>query len=221
VLYVAPADALAKESDDLNDAFCAWAAAGVTVAMAFASDFSSPVPLPMPSNQVKPMDVMDAGIAVATADGGGSVKQLNPSDAGADDAAAIARPAAVSKGAASNAPLAWPAEGAALGVPPNALGWYGGAADTHPWFWTDYPWADPPREAPHPRRPNLPAAPRAYRPTPRASSFSGGGATVRTTPPGFGMMSIVVMRSSGHLLGARISRSGSWLRMGGGGGGGG
>jgi hypothetical protein len=94
---------------------------------------------------------------------------------------------------------------------------YGGSASTHWFFWVDYPWLHP---APHmpglpPRMPAHPRPGARYSPAPRPSAHSSGypsPAGPRPQPPGFGHVRIVVSPRSGAVLGAAMSRSGSWNR---------
>ncbi|KYG04761.1 hypothetical protein BE21_44940 [Sorangium cellulosum] len=94
--------------------------------------------------------------------------------------------------------------------------YYGGSAASHGWFWVDYPWGAPPRPAPvEPavRRPG-----KGYAPMVRATPFSSGGAAGGTppVPDGFGTVPVVVALGTGAILGAALSRSGSWNRASGG-----
>ncbi|KYF97675.1 hypothetical protein BE20_37775 [Sorangium cellulosum] len=94
--------------------------------------------------------------------------------------------------------------------------YYGGSAASHGWFWVDYPWGAPPRPAPvEPavRRPG-----KGYVPMVRATPFSSGGAAGGTppVPDGFGTVPVVVALGTGAILGAALSRSGSWNRASGG-----
>ncbi|WP_437291153.1 hypothetical protein [Sorangium sp. So ce406] len=94
--------------------------------------------------------------------------------------------------------------------------YYGGRAASHGWFWVDYPWGPPPRPAPvEPavRRPGKQYMPTS-RATPFASSSALGGA--QATPETFGTVPVVVALGTGAILGAALSRSGSWNRASGG-----
>lgn len=101
----------------------------------------------------------------------------------------------------------------------SANTYYGGSPESHYSFFTDYPWARPPRTATL-RVSSNPGA--HYVPSPRASAYStgvpGGGVT-RPRPPNFGTVPVVVALGTGLVLGARYSRSGSWNRASGGWGG--
>ena len=88
---------------------------------------------------------------------------------------------------------------------------YGGSAATNDAFWVDYPWVTPPRTGP--RAASVSTRGRDYVPMPRIIPQPGNepGAV-----PGFGMVRVVVAASTGAILGAVISRSGSWNRSSGG-----
>ncbi|WP_437737553.1 hypothetical protein [Sorangium sp. So ce1335] len=93
--------------------------------------------------------------------------------------------------------------------------YYGGRAATHGWFWVDYPWGPPP--APVPVEPAVRRPGKHYVPTSRATPFSGtslGGA--QPVPETFGTVPVVVALGTGAILGAALSRSGSWNRASGG-----
>jgi hypothetical protein len=100
--------------------------------------------------------------------------------------------------------------------------YYGGKAESHGAFFLDYPWADPESNT---GASSLPSAPRLWRPTPRTTPFSsgsgssGGGAATRPAPPGFGTIPVMIALGTGVVLGAKLSRSGSWTRSSGGWGG--
>lgn len=96
--------------------------------------------------------------------------------------------------------------------------YYGGKAERHGAFFLDYPWADPESNT---GASSLPSAPRLWRPTPRTSPFSSGSGSVgaRPTPPGFGTVPVMIALGTGVVLGAKLSRSGSWTRSSGGWGG--
>jgi hypothetical protein len=95
--------------------------------------------------------------------------------------------------------------------------YYGGAPDSHLWFWTDYPWV----KLPLPRGGKAPAAPRmtragvSYTPVPRTTPFSSGklgGSAEKPRPPGFGTVPVIIAVATGAILGAKLFRSGSWNR---------
>lgn len=96
--------------------------------------------------------------------------------------------------------------------------YYGGAAASHLYFWIDYPWIKLPPPRPPDKAPVEPfmARPaRHYRPAPRATPFSSGSpapGAARTRPPGFGTVPVIVAVATGIILGAKMSRSGSWNR---------
>jgi hypothetical protein len=99
---------------------------------------------------------------------------------------------------------------------PNLGAFYGPHVTTHESFWLDYPWAQPTRGLTAPA--DLPTSVRAWRPKLRRTAFSGS-PSVPTHPPGFGMVPVMVAVSTGAILGASLSRSGSWTRSSGGWGG--
>lgn len=94
--------------------------------------------------------------------------------------------------------------------------YYGGRAASHGWFWNDYPWGLPP--GPAPVEPSAPRPGKLYVPTQRATPFSSGSASsgVSPIPDGFGTVPVVVALGTGVILGAALSRSGSWNRASGG-----
>jgi hypothetical protein len=97
---------------------------------------------------------------------------------------------------------------------------YGGSPDTHAWFWTDYPWAAAPARAL--LAPAVMSAGKDYRPKPRATAYSSGaagGSISKPKPPGFGMVPVIIALGTGAILGAKLSRSGTWNRSSGGWGG--
>jgi hypothetical protein len=93
---------------------------------------------------------------------------------------------------------------------------FGGRRASHESFWSVYPWADPTRDLVEPAL--LPQAASTWRPVPRATHFSASGPTP-AHPPGFGMVPVIVAAGTGVILGAALSRSGSWTRSSGGWGG--
>jgi hypothetical protein len=96
------------------------------------------------------------------------------------------------------------------GTDPAAVDYYyGGRPETHHWFWRDYPWLrGKPRDAVEPamRRPGV-----SYR-APTAGQD--------LTPANLGTVPVAVSVATGAVLGALLSRSGSWNRSEGGGSGG-
>ncbi|WP_437819877.1 hypothetical protein [Sorangium sp. So ce1078] len=94
--------------------------------------------------------------------------------------------------------------------------YYGGTAASHGWFWLDYPWGPPPRPAPV--EPSVRRPGKSYAPAPRATPFSSSSAAggAPPAPDGFGTVPVVVALGTGVILGAALSRSGSWNRASGG-----
>ena len=98
---------------------------------------------------------------------------------------------------------------------PNAAGgttdwngpyFYGGSRASHPTFWTHW---SAPENGPWTNQLT------AYQPTPRVTQFSSGtpaSSAPRPRPAGFGTVPVAVAVGSGVILGARLSRSGSWNR---------
>jgi len=92
--------------------------------------------------------------------------------------------------------------------------YYGGRSGSHLWFWNDYPWVRTasPRGLTEPpfARPG-----KAYVPHARSTPYSSGAPTAagaRPRPAGFGTVPVVVAVATGLVLGAKLSRSGSWNR---------
>jgi hypothetical protein len=86
--------------------------------------------------------------------------------------------------------------------------YYGGSKTTHPTFWTHW---------------SAPASGlstndvQTHTPTPRATSFSSGAPVTSSTSPrprptGFGTVPVAIAVGTGVILGAKLSRSGSWNR---------
>jgi hypothetical protein len=96
--------------------------------------------------------------------------------------------------------------------------YYGYDPDCHEWFWIDYPYSDHPVAR---REPTLSRRARDYTPAPRPSQFSSGTtlAPSHPRPSGFGTVPVVIAVATGVVMGARMSRSGSWTRASGWGGG--
>ncbi len=90
--------------------------------------------------------------------------------------------------------------------------YYGGRRATHLSFWDDYRWVHAPHHA-GTVAPSFPRPGTRYQPFPRLSPHSSGSATaaIRPRPPGFGTVPVVVS-VHGLILGAVMSRSGSWNR---------
>jgi hypothetical protein len=89
------------------------------------------------------------------------------------------------------------------GVPKDAY-FYGGSPTAHRTFWTH--WTDPPS--------NLSTNDlELYVPKPRVTPFSTGSASAsRPRPTNFGMIPVAIAVGTGVILGAKLSRSGSWNR---------
>ena len=88
----------------------------------------------------------------------------------------------------------------------NGPYFYGGSRAAHPTFWTH--WSEPASGL----STNEVAA---YQPMPRVTPFSSGTPTSsapRPRPTGFGTVPVAVAVGTGVILGARLSRSGSWNR---------
>ena len=84
--------------------------------------------------------------------------------------------------------------------------YYGGTPDTHATFWTH--WSAPPSGL-------STNEVQSYTPTPRTTPFSSGtptSASPRPRPTNFGMVPVAVALGTGVILGAKLSRSGSWNR---------
>ena len=89
------------------------------------------------------------------------------------------------------------------------MSFYGASAARHFAFWKQYGWG--PTLAPVTDVPLAVSAGYSYEPRRRATAFSGA-----AKPPGFGQIGVVIAVATGVILGARISRSGSWNRSSGG-----
>ena len=103
------------------------------------------------------------------------------------------------------------------GADTGAVYFYGSGPETHEWFWNDYPWSTPyvakggkpPIEVPFFR------SGKDYVPVARPGPFSTGASSGSITPPRpptFGLVPVVVAAATGVILGAKMSRSGSWTR---------
>ncbi|MCU0657439.1 MAG: hypothetical protein MUF64_19920 [Polyangiaceae bacterium] len=90
--------------------------------------------------------------------------------------------------------------------------YYGGSAESHHGFWTESGWGPPPRPAP--RAPSgTSGLVKAYRPTPRSTQYNSAGTGMsKTRPSTMGTMPVVVAATSGLIVGAAVSRSGSFGR---------
>jgi hypothetical protein len=83
---------------------------------------------------------------------------------------------------------------------------YGGSKATHPTFWTH--WSSPASSL-------STNEVQTYTPTPRATPFSSGtpsSTAPRPRPTGFGTVPVAIAVGTGLILGAKLSRSGSWNR---------
>jgi hypothetical protein len=91
--------------------------------------------------------------------------------------------------------------------------YYGGRAESHAWFWTDYPWATAKARASMP--PAVESPGKSYKPRPRATAYSSGapgGSITKPRPPTFGTVPVLIALGTGAILGAKLSRSGTWNR---------
>ncbi len=132
--------------------------------------------------------------------GGVTVRRLAADSFGPDDAAASGLDAGR---AAPAAPLPPPAD--------TPRYFYGHHLDCHEWFWVDYPYSDHPAAK---REPTLARPELKYAPAPRPKTFS-----ASHRPADFGTVPVVIAIATGAILGAKMSRSGSWTRASGWGGG--
>lgn len=93
------------------------------------------------------------------------------------------------------------------------VAYYGGSAESHESFWIDYPWATPKKGA---VKASAFVGP-TYSPRVRPTVFDGiatsadAPAGARPRPPNFGYVPVMVA-TTGVILGASYSRSGSWNR---------
>jgi hypothetical protein len=83
--------------------------------------------------------------------------------------------------------------------------YYGGDIATHQGFWDRYLWS-PPSKTAH-RAPTNVSSGSSYSPQPRSTAFSSA-----AVPTGFGFVPVIVAAGTGAVLGAKLSRSGSWNR---------
>ena len=99
-----------------------------------------------------------------------------------------------------------PAPPAAPGQPPtDPPYYYGSDAGTHQGFWDRYPWSAAVMPA-HSAPTNVSTA-STYAVRPRSTPFSSAAG-----PTGFGLVPVIVLLGTGAILGAKLSRSGSWNR---------
>jgi hypothetical protein len=96
-------------------------------------------------------------------------------------------------------------------LPPDAL--YGGSKETHGAFWLTYPWSTAPAGVKSYAGPSA-----LWKPKARTTGFSVAAAG-KNAPPNFGTVPVIVAAETGAILGAKLSRSGSWTRSSGGWGG--
>lgn len=96
-------------------------------------------------------------------------------------------------------------------LPPSAR--FGGTKESNEGFWLIYPWSDPASSA----KPSAGTV-ASWKPKARTTSFSTAGG-VKSPPPNFGTVPVMVALGTGVVLGAKLSRSGSWTRSSGGWGG--
>jgi hypothetical protein len=100
----------------------------------------------------------------------------------------------------------------------GATYFYGNGPETNEWFWKDYPWSTPyvaKNGGKPPTEPSFPRSGKDYTPVARPSPFSSGaysGSMAPMRPVTFGMVPVVVATATGVILGAKMSRSGSWTR---------
>lgn len=100
--------------------------------------------------------------------------------------------------------------------------YYGGRTASHAYFWVDYPWVRS-RSATTPTEPSMSRPGKDYVPRARVTPYSTGAPSTskpRPRPVGFGSVPVVIAVATGAILGAKLSRSGSWNRSSSWGGGG-
>lgn len=212
VLYVTPTSKDLLETDDLNDDLVDWARYTRDVRMVAADSFGPEgstfsVSTSDPATPLPPT-LAPAPSAAASAHG------ATAKDAGvAADAGAHADAGASGSGASGASPIP---------NPDTPQHYYGRSAATHAWFWSDYRWLS---SSPNAREPAFSRPAVKYIPTPRKSSFSTGSgwsstsSTPHPMPSEFGTIPVVVAVGTGVVIGAAMSRSGSWTRASGWGGG--
>jgi hypothetical protein len=89
--------------------------------------------------------------------------------------------------------------------------YYSGSADSHEGFWSDYPWNPPRRPVKSP--PSGTSGLASYRPVPRTTLYTNTGTgTSKTRPASVGAVPVVVAAATGIVVGAAVSRSGSYGR---------
>ncbi len=188
VLYVAPTSRDTLEMDDLNDDFVAMVAYGINVNMVAADSFG-------------PDPASGASAPVTTPAPFPTPPPGSASDAGAHDAGArldVSSP---------------------IPNPDTPLHYYGRSVATHPWFWTDYRTMGIYSQIATAREPDFPRPASGYGPSARKSPFSNGlGSPQHPTPTEFGTIPVIVAVGTGVVVGAAMSRSGSWTRASGWGG---
>lgn len=90
--------------------------------------------------------------------------------------------------------------------------YYGGDAGSHYGFWNDYRWNPPQKPVKKAPMGNSGLA-GSYTPTPRNTMYSGTGTgTTKTRPATIGAMPVVVAAATGLIVGAAVTRSGSYGR---------
>ncbi len=190
VLYVVPTSRETPEMDDLNDNFVAMVAYGVDVSTVAAESFG-----PDPAAGA----TLPSSAATATSADAGT-----RGDAGAHGGAGTSGDA----GAASPIPN-----------PDTPLHYYGKRAVCHAWFWTDYRMIGLSSQGASAREPDFPRPAAGYAPSARKSPFSNGlGSPQHPRPSEFGTIPVIVAVGTGVVVGAAMSRSGSWTRASGWGG---
>jgi hypothetical protein len=83
--------------------------------------------------------------------------------------------------------------------------YYGRSPLAHQGFWGYYPWNPAVKSAP--LAPSDVSNGYSYSPRPRTTPFASAAA-----PTGFGYVPVIVAAGTGAILGAKLSRSGSWNR---------